>query len=404
MLGVLAVPVPAHSHGPDGLSDHANGHANDHAHLAGTPRRCGWSAAFPGTTGTMGFTITPGIGAMPTNLVVRTTTPVPAQLSTAVNDAITTLNAAAGSAWRRGADVTPHPDLSTASRTHRPPPGELWIITTPGRFPRLPVGNYAHYHVETPPGGLPQATQPMVVLTEALIHQRTPHTQTSTLLHEFGHIAGLDHHFEPWQGQCQLMSYGGPRVLGTGDTAGLRLLAGRSPFVDVEDNRYFTEATRWAFTAGIVTGLRNTPRFAPTRNVTRAEAVTMLWRAAGSPPPPVTAPHFSDVPPHVWFADAVRWAAHHGIVTGLGGPHLFSPLHPATRAQLVTMQWRLAQRPATPGGPPRFGDVGAHHWSAPAVAWAAHTGVTTGAGSPDRFGPNRQVTRAEAVTMVWRAR
>jgi len=353
----------------------------------------------------MGFTITAGVEAMPMALTVRTTTGTSAQVSSVVNTAIADINRAAGSSWRRGPDVAPHPDLSTADRTHRPPVGELWVITTPQRFPRLPKGNYAAYHVATPPGGRPQTMSQMVVLTQAVVGAgRTPASQLGTILHEFGHVAGLDHHFTPWGGQCQLMSYGGPRRLGTGDIAGLRWLAGRAPFIDVANTSYFSAAARWAFDAGVSNGNGQSSRLSPNQRITRAQLVDMIWRAAGRPSPPANAPRFSDVPPSAPFAPAVQWAVARGIITGPAVSRLFHPQRPAARAQTVAMLWRRAGAPAMAASVAGFADVRPAAPFASATRWARQTGLTSNIAPANRFNPTTAVTRAEALAMLWRSR
>ena len=190
---------------------------------------CGWQANHPGTRGATGFTITHGVEAMPRSLVVRTTVGTPAPVSAAVDHAIGAVNHAAGVAWRRGPQVAPSSQLSTADARHRPPTGELWVVGNPSAFPLLPPGTYASADVRRVDSGPAMTTSALVVLSSALGHPSLPHERRlNAVVHEFGHVAGLDHHFTPWQGACQMMSYRGGTSFGAGDTAGLRLLAGRS--------------------------------------------------------------------------------------------------------------------------------------------------------------------------------
>lgn len=191
---------------------------------------CGWQAKFPGTTGSAGFTITPGVEAMPRSILVRTTTGTPATLSTAVDHGIAALNQAAGVAWRRGPDVTPPAGLSTADARHRPPPGELWVVGNPRLFPRLPPGTYASSVVRRIGRAPAMPVSTIVVLADALgAPGFSDSRRRNAVIHEFGHAAGLDHHFAPWGGRCQVMSYGGSTTYEAGDIAGLQLLASRSP-------------------------------------------------------------------------------------------------------------------------------------------------------------------------------
>ncbi len=186
---------------------------------------CGWQANHPGTTGTAGFSVLSGVEAMPLSLVVRTTVGTPAAISGAVDEAIAAFNAAAGVHWRRGAAVDPPTQLSTADRQTRPPVGELWVVGDPRRYPKLPPGTYASSVIERVRGGVQMPVSTLVVIGDAPGNTTGAAAERrNAVLHELGHAAGLDHHFTPWQGECQLMSYGGRTSLG----AGLQYLAGRA--------------------------------------------------------------------------------------------------------------------------------------------------------------------------------
>lgn len=206
---------------------------------AGAQPFCGWQANYPGTTGASGFSVTPGVEAMPRNVVVRTTVGTPAVLSTAVNDAIAAVNGASRARWRRGADVAPPPQLTTADRRFRPPPGELWVVGTPRAYPLLPPGTYTSAIIERVRGGPAMPVSTLVVLADALAGPAfSQPRRLNAVLHEFGHAAGLDHHFAPWGGQCQVMSYGGASRLGAGDTAGLQWLVSRAPTTPLWGNPF----------------------------------------------------------------------------------------------------------------------------------------------------------------------
>lgn len=204
---------------------------------AGAQTFCGWQANYPGTTGPWGFTVTPGVEALPRQLVVRTTPDTPASLSAAVDHAIATMNSATGAGWRRGTTLSQTTSITTADRRGRPPLGEVWVVGSPWRYPGLPSGTYTSAIVERPRGGPAMPVATLVVLAGALVGAPWQR-QLATVVHEFGHAAGLDHHFAPWGGICQAMSYGGGTSYGAGDTFGLRLLASRSPATPLWGNPF----------------------------------------------------------------------------------------------------------------------------------------------------------------------
>ena len=169
-----------------------------------------------------------------------------------------------------------------------------------------------------------------------------------------------------------------------------------SPFTDVSPRDYYYEAVCWAaeneITGGVGGGL-----FAPDLTCTRAQIVTLLWRAAGSPEPQSTA-SFTDVAPDACYAKAVSWAVEKGITTGTGDGK-FSPDAPCTRAQAVTFLFRAAKAEAS--GAPDFRDVAADAYYAAAVKWATDTGITQGVGD-GLFAPDQLCTRSQIVTFLWR--
>lgn len=167
-------------------------------------------------------------------------------------------------------------------------------------------------------------------------------------------------------------------------------------FYDVPNNAYFYEAVKWAVKNGITTGVGN-DLFAPEQPCTRAQIVTFLWRAAGSPEPKSTV-SFADVPADSYYAKAVAWAVENGITLGTGDG-TFSPNATCTRAQSVTFLYRaLGTAPTTVNG---FTDVTADAFYADAVAWAVESGVTNGT-SASTFSPNNGCTRAQIVTFLYR--
>lgn len=170
-----------------------------------------------------------------------------------------------------------------------------------------------------------------------------------------------------------------------------------SPFADVAIDAYCYEAVKWAVKKGITGGVGN-DRFAPEQSCTRAQIVTFLWRAAGSPVVNY-AMDLSDVAEDVYYAEAVRWALSEGITTG-AGEGSFSPDATCTRAQAVTFLARALN--ANASGKAEFGDVPTDSYFAEAVAWAAANGVTEGVGG-GLFGSDNSCTRGQIVTFLYRA-
>ena len=169
-------------------------------------------------------------------------------------------------------------------------------------------------------------------------------------------------------------------------------------FKDVPVDAYYYEAVKWAAEKGITGGVGN-GLFAPNQPCTRAQIVTFLWRAAGSPAPKNMS-SFTDVPADAFYAKAVAWAVENGI-TGGTGDGKFSPDATCTRAQSVTFLYRAAGSPKVSGSA-EFGDVATNAYYADAVAWAAKNGITGGIGG-GLFGSNNDCTRAQIVTFLYRS-
>jgi len=173
-------------------------------------------------------------------------------------------------------------------------------------------------------------------------------------------------------------------------------------FYDVPNDAYYYEAVKWAVETGITGGIGNS-LFAPDQPCTRAQIVTFLWRAAGSPVVNYLMP-FTDVDESAYYAEAVRWAASTGIVTGLTET-TFGTNGICTRAQAAAMIYRYAQAQGK-------GFTGAWmfllpftdvpEWAYESVAWCYMNGVTTGV-SETAFAPDNDCTRAQIVTFLWRA-
>ena len=171
------------------------------------------------------------------------------------------------------------------------------------------------------------------------------------------------------------------------------------PFTDVADDAYYADAVVWAVAKNITSGATATT-FAPNASCTRGQMVTFLWRANGSPEPKSTATSFTDVKSGAYYEKAVAWAVENNVTTGTSAA-TFSPDATVTRAQAVTFQWRAAGAPASEGTN-AFTDVSASAFYAPAVQWAVNAGVTTGT-SATTFSPNSSCLRAQIVSFLYRA-
>ena len=171
-----------------------------------------------------------------------------------------------------------------------------------------------------------------------------------------------------------------------------------NPFTDISKSDYFYDAVLWAADKGVTSGVTDT-LFAPNASCTRAQMVTFLWRANGSPVVDY-AMNFTDVPADAYYADAVRWAVSKGITSGTSAT-TFAPDMTVTRAQTVTFLYRAAGTPAVSGG--SFADVDANAYYADAVAWAVSEGITSGT-SATTFSPDAACTRGQIVTFLYRAK
>lgn len=169
-------------------------------------------------------------------------------------------------------------------------------------------------------------------------------------------------------------------------------------FYDVPNNAYFYEAVKWAVKNGITDGVGNN-LFAPEQPCTRAQIVTFLWRAAGSPEPKGAASGMTDVVSGSYYEKAVAWAIENGITTGTT-TSTFSPDATCTRAQAVTFLARALKAKAASAA--EFSDVPTGSYFADAVAWAAANGVTEGIGG-GLFGSDNDCTRGQIVTFLYRA-
>ena len=170
-------------------------------------------------------------------------------------------------------------------------------------------------------------------------------------------------------------------------------------FVDVPTNSYYYDAVLWAVKQGITQGT-DSLHFSPDGICTRAQAVTFLWRAAGSPAPKSSAMPFTDVPAGSYYYDAVLWAVEQGITVGTSET-TFSPNLNCTRAQIVTFLWRSEKSPAA-GTVNPFTDVKSNTYYADGVLWAVGMDITKGT-TAATFSPDDDCTRAQIVTFLYRA-
>ena len=170
-------------------------------------------------------------------------------------------------------------------------------------------------------------------------------------------------------------------------------------FVDVATGSYYEDAVDWAVESGITKGTDDT-HFSPDGICTRAQAVTFLWRAAGSPAAKSAVMPFADVKAGSYYYDAVLWAVENGITKGTSET-MFSPDATCSRAQIVTFLWRSQKSPAAGTANP-FTDVKASAYYADAVLWAVKEDITKGT-TNTTFSPDADCTRAQIVTFLWRA-
>ena len=171
-------------------------------------------------------------------------------------------------------------------------------------------------------------------------------------------------------------------------------------FVDVATGSYYEDAVDWAVGNGITQGTDDT-HFSPDGICTRAQAVTFLWRAAGSPKPETRTMPFTDVPAGSYYYDAVLWAVENDITKGTSDT-TFSPNMTCTRAQIVAFLWRSEKSPAAGTANP-FADVKSTAYYADAVLWAVKENITKGT-TNTTFSPDADCTRAQIVTFLWRCK
>ena len=171
-------------------------------------------------------------------------------------------------------------------------------------------------------------------------------------------------------------------------------------FVDVATGSYYEDAVDWAVGNGITQGTDAT-HFSPDGICTRAQAVTFLWRAAGSPKPETRTMPFTDIPAGSYYYDAVLWAVENDITKGTSDT-TFSPNMTCTRAQIVAFLWRSEKSPAAGTANP-FADVKSTAYYADAVLWAVKENITRGT-TNTTFSPNADCARAQIVTFLWRCK
>ena len=175
-------------------------------------------------------------------------------------------------------------------------------------------------------------------------------------------------------------------------------LPSNNPFTDVPEGTFYHDPVLWAVKKGITTGATETT-FDPEGNLLRAQAVTMLWRAAGEPEPATAVNPFTDVKASDWYYDAVLWAVEKGITNGISATE-FAPFGITNRAQAVTFLWRYLGQPESAGSN-SFTDVEAGQWYEAPINWAVENGVTNGM-IPTEFGINENCNRAHMVTFMYR--
>ncbi len=181
--------------------------------------------------------------------------------------------------------------------------------------------------------------------------------------------------------------------------AAIDAIAQALPFVDVPADSFYYESVKWALANEITTGTSETT-FSPEKVISRAEAVTFLWRAAGSPEPTTTVNPFTDVTEDDFYYKAVLWAVEKGVTTGMTAD-TFGPYITANRAQIVTFLWRAKGQPASTNVN-TFTDVQAGEWYEAPINWAVENSVTNGI-SATEFGINASCNRAQMVTFLYRA-
>ena len=171
-------------------------------------------------------------------------------------------------------------------------------------------------------------------------------------------------------------------------------------FVDVKDSAYYAKAVQWAVENGITSGT-SAATFSPDQVCTRAQIVTFLWRAAGSPAPVSGQMPFEDVHADAYYYKAVQWAVENGITSGASAT-TFAPDLVCTRGQIATFLWRSQTSPKAENVKMTFADVADAAYYYNAVLWAVENGITNGT-SAATFSPDQACTRAQCVTFLWKA-
>ena len=174
----------------------------------------------------------------------------------------------------------------------------------------------------------------------------------------------------------------------------------KTAFKDVAEDAYYAPAVKWAVENGVTSGTSRTT-FGPDQACTRAQIVTFLWKAAGSPAPAKGKMPFEDVSADAYYYDAVKWAVENGITDGTSAT-TFGPDLVCTRAQIATFLWKAQNAPKAETTNMNFVDVAASTYYFNAVAWAVENGVTNGT-SATTFSPDQACTRAQCVTFLWKA-
>ncbi|OUP10154.1 hypothetical protein B5F33_03650 [Collinsella sp. An2] len=178
------------------------------------------------------------------------------------------------------------------------------------------------------------------------------------------------------------------------------------PFADTSEGEWYSEAIRWAWLHGVMTGYDDGSNLFGTGDaLTRAQLAATLYKAAGSPAAdPAGVERYSDCDPGAWYAEAVSWASDQGLMSGYDdGSGRFAPDAPLTREQLATVFWRAAGSPEAEADLGAFPDGGeTSPWARPAVSWAVSTGLLKGYDNTGELGPAGTLTRAQMATVLYR--
>ncbi|MBQ7801716.1 MAG: S-layer homology domain-containing protein [Oscillospiraceae bacterium] len=215
---------------------------------------------------------------------------------------------------------------------------------------------------------------------------------------EFRYLGGDGNEFVDGDFYCQAVL-----VDADGNPPSQVIIVPKGSFIDVEEDEYYYDSVLWAKAQGITAGYGREATFCPDLACTRAQVVTFLWRAAGSPAPASGENPFTDVPGDTWYSDAVLWAVEEGITNGYGSETTFCPDETCTRAQVVTFLHRYEGTEAPQSAENPFVDVPAGEWYHDAVLWAAEQQITAGYGDSTTFCPDLVCTRGQIVTFLYRA-